>query len=153
MTTDSFVVDPLFSPAEILAVWPSRNGQRSSRQRALPQYLSFSCIIEEGLPLAVLQRVAASAAQEACACHVSVVTGDTKVVPRGHGDGLYLNTSGIGFCVRNDLCAARIQAGDVVLVSGDVGRHAMAVMLARMILDLTERFQATAHRLPKRRRH
>lgn len=137
MTTDSFVVDPLFFPGgDIgrLAICGTVNDLLVSG--ALPQYLSFSCIIEEGLPLAVLQRVAASAAQEACACHVSVVTGDTKVVPRGHGDGLYLNTSGVGFCIRNDLCAARIQAGDVVLVSGDVGRHAMAVMLARHDLGL-----------------
>ena len=138
MTTDSFVVDPLFFPGgDIgrLAVCGTVNDLFVSG--AKPQYLSFSCIIEEGLPLATLQRVAASAAQEARACDVRIVTGDTKVVPRGHGDGLYLNTSGIGFCVRDDLCPARIRTGDAVLVSGDIGRHAMAVMLARHDLGLT----------------
>lgn len=89
-----------------------------------------------------LRRIVSSAAAQAKACGVSFVTGDTKVVPRGKGDGVYLNTAGVGECVRDDLGSDRIRCGDAVLVSGDVGRHGIAVMLARHELGLFGELQS-----------
>jgi len=96
-----------------------------------PKYLSLGFILEEGLPVADLRRIVASIAETAQKCGVQVVTGDTKVVERGKGDGIYINTAGIGTLTWPGLSPRNIQEGDVVLVSGTIGDHGTTVMLAR----------------------
>ncbi len=133
MTTDSHVVSPLFFPGgDIgkLAVHGTVNDLAVCG--AEPLYLTLSLIIEEGLPLETLGRVVASVAEAARACGVRVVTGDTKVVPRGAADGLFLNTAGVGRLADGiDLGAHRVRDGDRVLVSGTLGDHGVAVLAAR----------------------
>jgi hydrogenase expression/formation protein HypE len=132
-TTDSFVVAPLFFPGGdigSLAVHGTVNDLATAGAR--PIAISASYIIEEGLPMEDLWRIATSMAQAARRCGVQIVTGDTKVVERGKGDGLFLNTAGVGLIPdgagwQNEPMAE----GDAVLVSGDLGRHGMAVMAAR----------------------
>ena len=97
----------------------------------IPEYLSLSFILEEGFALADLKEIVSSIARTARSCGVKIVTGDTKVVDRGKGDGIYINTAGIGRLVCPDLSPGRIAEGDVVLVSGTGGDHGTAVMLAR----------------------
>lgn len=131
-STDSFVVDPLFFPGgDIgkLAVCGTVNDLAVSG--AEPKYLSLSLIVEEGLKMEKLERVVASVKAQCEKAGVSVVTGDTKVVERGRGDGLYINTAGIGFLRHPGLSPKRICAGDAVLLSGTAGDHGTAVMLAR----------------------
>jgi len=133
LTTDGFTVQPLeFPGGDIgsLAVHGSVNDLAVSG--ALPRYLTLSAFLEEGLAIALLQRLVASIARAARECGVCVVAGDTKVVGRGECDGVYFSVTGIGFrapAVR--LGMDLIQAGDRVLVSGPVGDHGAAVMLAR----------------------
>src|SRR3990172_7529690 len=99
---------------------------------ARPLYLSAGFILEEGLPMETLWRVVASMQQAAQAAGVSLVTGDTKVVDRGKGDGLYINTSGLGLIQTSlDIAPASVRPGDAVLLSGDLGRHGIAIMAAR----------------------
>ena len=131
-STDSFVVDPLFFPGgDIgkLAVCGTVNDLAVCG--AVPHYLSLSLIVEEGLRLSELERVMASVSAAAKQAGVQVVTGDTKVVEKGRGDKLYLNTAGIGFLKYPGLSPRVIREGDAVLVSGTVGDHGTAVMLAR----------------------
>ena len=131
-STDSFVVSPLFFPGgDIgkLAVCGTVNDLAMCGGE--PKYLSLSLIIEEGLRVSDLKRVVASIAAAAESAGVSVVTGDTKVVERGRGDGIYINTAGIGFLRHPGLKPKAIREGDAVLVSGTVGDHGTAVMLAR----------------------
>ena len=131
-STDSFVVDPIFFPGgDIgkLAVCGTVNDLAVCG--AVPKYLSCSLILEEGLPLEELRRVVASLRAAALHAGVQIVTGDPKVVEKGRGDKLYLNTAGIGFVKYPGLSAKKLQAGDAVLVSGTVGDHGAAVMLAR----------------------
>ena len=131
-STDSFVVTPLeFPGGDIgkLAVCGTVNDLAMCG--AQPKYLSLSLIIEEGLPADTLRRVIDSAAQAAKAAGVQVVTGDTKVVERGRGDGLYINTAGIGTVKYPGLSPERIRPGDAVILSGTAGDHGAAVMLAR----------------------
>ncbi|MBQ9388001.1 MAG: hydrogenase expression/formation protein HypE, partial [Lachnospiraceae bacterium] len=97
----------------------------------IPRYLSASFIIEEGLPMEDLERIIRSAADTARSLGVSIVTGDTKVVEKGKGDGIYINTSGIGFLKKPGLSPDNIRPGDVVILSGTAGDHGAAVMLAR----------------------
>ena len=135
-TTDSYVVHPLeFPGADIgkLAVCGTVNDLAMSGAR--PLYLSAGFIVEEGLAMETLWRVAHSMGAAARAADVQIVTGDTKVVERGKGDGLYINTSGVG-ALEHDLsiAPASVRAGDVILLNGDVGRHGMAVMAARAAL-------------------
>jgi hydrogenase expression/formation protein HypE len=132
-TTDSFTVQPLEFPGGnigSLAVHGTTNDLAVAG--AVPRYLSLGVLLEEGLEFAVLERVVASIASAAREIGVVVAAGDTKVVRRGEGGGIYLNTSGIG--VRNPalrLGVKEIRAGDAILVSGPVGDHGIAVMLAR----------------------
>ena len=138
LTTDSYVVSPLFFPGgDIgkLAVHGTINDLAVSGAR--PLALSVALILEEGLDMAILRRVVDSMAAAAAAAGVPIVTGDTKVVHRGKADQLFINTSGVGV-VRDDLrlTAEAVCVGDVVLVSGFVGDHGMAVMLAREALEL-----------------
>ncbi|HDH58505.1 MAG TPA: hydrogenase expression/formation protein HypE, partial [Bacteroidetes bacterium] len=132
-TTDSFVVHPLFFPGGdigMLAVNGTINDLAMSGAR--PLYLSVGLILEEGLPLETLQRVIQSMQQTAEMADVQLVTGDTKVVDRGKGDGLYINTAGIGILDHNQhIEPASIRPGDVILLNGDVGRHGIAVMAKR----------------------
>ena len=132
-TTDSFTVQPIeFPGGDIgsLAVHGTTNDLAVAG--AVPKYLSLGVLLEEGLEFAVLDRIVSSLAAAAKEIGVVVAAGDTKVVRRGEGGGIYLNTSGIG--VRNPalrLGVREIRAGDAILVSGPVGDHGIAVMLAR----------------------
>lgn len=136
-TTDSFVITPLFFPGgDIgkLAVYGTVNDLAMSGAR--PLYLSCSLILEEGLPMETLARVMSSMGEAAAETGVQLVTGDTKVVERGKGDGLYINTSGIGTLEHTVPIEPRqIQPGDLILLSGDIGRHGMAVMAKREGLE------------------
>lgn len=136
-TTDSYVVHPLFFPGGdigALAVNGTVNDLAMCGARA--QWLSAGFILEEGLSMETLWRVALSMRRAADAAGVSIVTGDTKVVDRGKADGLFINTAGIGL-VRDGLCIgpAEVRAGDAVLVSGDLGRHGIAILSAREGLE------------------
>ena len=131
-STDSFVVNPCFFPGGNigkLAVCGTVNDV--SVAGGEPRFLSLSYIIEEGFPLEGLKKITESVAETAAGAGVLVVTGDTKVVERGKGDGIYINTAGIGFLRTPGLSPSNIREGDVVLVSGTVGDHGTAVMLAR----------------------
>ena len=133
ITTDGFIVQPLeFPGGDIgsLAVHGTVNDLAVAG--ATPRYLSLNAFIEEGLEVAQLERIVASIAAAAKQAEVAVVAGDTKVVPRGNGGGLYLATTGVGTRPSNlQLGLSRIQPGDRLLVSGPVGDHGIAVMLAR----------------------
>jgi len=133
VTTDGFTVKPLEFPGGnigSLAVHGTVNDL--AVVGAMPRFMTLSVFIEEGLDIAVLRRVADSLAQAASACSVSVVAGDTKVVGRGECDGIYLSATGIGFKSSNQRFALdRVKVGDRILVSGSVGDHGAAVMLAR----------------------
>jgi hydrogenase expression/formation protein HypE len=137
-TTDSYVVKPLFFPGgDIgeLAINGTVNDLAVSG--AVPLALSAGFVVEEGFPVADLRRVAGSMAAAASAVGVPVATGDTKVVERGHGDGVYVNTAGIGFVAGEAVLGPElVRPGDRVLVSGTLGDHGMAVMIARGELDL-----------------
>ena len=131
-STDSFVVDPIFFPGgDIgkLAVCGTVNDLAMCG--AEPKYLSCALILEEGLPMDDLRRVVESIRLAAEKAGVQIVTGDTKVVEKGRGDKLYINTAGIGFLKFPGLSLKNIRAGDAVIVSGTVGDHGTAVMLAR----------------------
>ena len=131
-STDSFVVTPLeFPGGDIgkLAVCGTVNDLAMCG--AQPKYLSLSLIIEEGLPAETLRRIVLSAAAAAREAGVQIVTGDTKVVERGRGDGLYINTAGIGVVKYPGLSPEAMRPGDAVLLSGTAGDHGTAVMLAR----------------------
>ena len=137
-TTDSFVVDPLFFPGGdigTLAVCGTINDLAVGG--AVPLYLSCAAIIEEGLPIEMLRRVAGSMAAAARAAGVKIVTGDTKVVHKGACDKLFITTSGVGV-VRTGLRlgADRVRPGDIVLVNGRLGDHGAAVLAARGDLHL-----------------
>jgi hydrogenase expression/formation protein HypE len=136
-TTDSFVVKPIFFPGGdigSLAVHGTVNDLAMCG--AEPLYLSAGLVIEEGFAMRDLERVVAGMAEACRRVGVSVVTGDTKVVDRGKGDGIYVNTTGVGR-VREGVTVgpARAVAGDVILVSGPVGDHGIAVMAAREGID------------------
>ncbi|HYZ09129.1 MAG TPA: hydrogenase expression/formation protein HypE [Pseudonocardiaceae bacterium] len=138
-TTDSYVVSPLFFPGGNigeLAVNGTVNDLAMSGAR--PLHLSAGFILEEGFPVADLQRIVASMAAAATAAGVNIVTGDTKVVERGKADGCFINTAGIGVLERDiTLGADRVRPGDAVLVSGPIGDHGVTIMLARGELDIS----------------
>jgi hydrogenase expression/formation protein HypE len=137
-TTDSFVVRPLLFPGGdigSLAVCGSVNDLAMAG--ATPLALSLALILEEGLPIATLRQVIASIRRSAAACGVAVVTGDTKVVERGKGDGIFINTSAVGRLEHSLTIHPRaVRPGDAVLVSGDLGRHGLAILAARNELGL-----------------
>jgi hydrogenase expression/formation protein HypE len=138
LTTDSFVVSPLFFPGgDIgdLAVNGTVNDLAVSGAR--PLYLTAGFILEEGFPVADLTRIVASMKAAAAAAGVSIVTGDTKVVQRGKADGCYINTAGVGVIdYPGQLGVSTVRPGDAVLVSGPIGDHGVTVMLARGELDI-----------------
>jgi hydrogenase expression/formation protein HypE len=132
-TTDSFVVKPLFFPGGdigSLAIHGTINDLAMGG--AQPLFLSAAFIIEEGFPIDQLRRIVASMAQAASAAGVQVVTGDTKVVERGKGDGVFINTTGIGVVAPDvELSANYARAGDKVLLSGSIGEHGIAILAQR----------------------
>jgi hydrogenase expression/formation protein HypE len=133
LTTDSFVVRPLFFPGGdigSLAVHGTVNDL--AMRGARPIYLTAGFILEEGLPLEMLGRIVHSMAAAARQASVEIVAGDTKVVERGHGDGLYVNMAGVGVVPGARVFAAsRVQSGDAIIVSGTLGDHGMAIMSVR----------------------
>ncbi|MBI1258263.1 MAG: hydrogenase expression/formation protein HypE [Chloroflexi bacterium] len=137
-TTDSYVVKPLFFPGGDvgkLAVHGTVNDLAVSG--ADPLYLSAGFILEEGFPMDHLRRVVESMAQAAADAGVAIVTGDTKVVERGKADGLFINTAGVGIMRANwPMSQLQAQPGDLILISGSLGDHGIAVMLAREALDI-----------------
>ncbi|MFG3052500.1 hydrogenase expression/formation protein HypE [Kitasatospora sp. NPDC048239] len=136
-STDSYVVRPLFFPGGSigdLAVNGTVNDLAMSGARAA--YLSCGFILEEGVETAVLGRVAQAVGRAAKAAGVQIATGDTKVVEAGHGDGIYLNTAGIGIVPDGvDIRPQRAEPGDVVIVSGNIGLHGVAIMSVREGLE------------------
>lgn len=139
LTTDSYVVSPLFFPGGNigdLAVNGTINDLAVSG--AVPRYLTAGFILEEGFPIADLTRVVESMAEAAQAAGVQIVTGDTKVVQRGKADGCYINTAGVGELRAEPgaLSMAAVRPGDAVLVSGPIGEHGITIMLARGELDI-----------------
>jgi hydrogenase expression/formation protein HypE len=138
-TTDSFVVRPLIFPGGNigdLAINGTVNDLAMCGAR--PLYLSSGFILEEGLPMDTLRTVVMSMQKAAAAAGVKLVTGDTKVVDKGKGDGIFVNTSGIGVIETNlkaPIGPASVQPGDVVIVSGDLGRHGVAILSVREGLE------------------
>ena len=131
-STDSFVVDPIFFPGgDIGKLSVCGTVNDIAVCGAEPRYLSCSFIIEEGLELSALEKIVQSIRRQCDRAGVQVVTGDTKVVEKGRGDRIYINTAGIGIMRHPGLGCDKIQSGDAVLVSGTVGDHGTAVMLAR----------------------
>jgi hydrogenase expression/formation protein HypE len=137
-TTDSYVVTPLFFPGgDIgeLAVNGTVNDLAMGGAR--PLGLSLAFILEEGLPIDVLRRVVDSIRRAAKQVGVPIVTGDTKVVERGHGDQIFINTSGVGLVPHGvELSASRVRPGDAILLSGTIGDHGMTILAARGKLEL-----------------
>lgn len=137
-SVDGFTVQPLeFPGGDIGSLAVNGTANDLAVAGAIPRYLSLAVIIEEGLEVTQLERIIASFARAAQIAGVQTVTGDTKVVPRGHGGGLYLITTGIGEMPDHlNLGINRIEDGDAILVSGSVGDHGICVMLAREEFDL-----------------
>jgi hydrogenase expression/formation protein HypE len=133
MTTDSYVVDPVFFPGGnigSLAVHGTVNDL--AMRGAKPLYLTAGFILEEGLPYAELQQIVQSMADAAREAGVLIVAGDTKVVPKGKADKLFINTSGVGIVPPGiDISGRNARAGDVVLINGTMGDHGMAVLCRR----------------------
>lgn len=132
-TTDSYVVRPLFFPGgDIGALAVNGTVNDLAMCGARPLYLSAGFILEEGLPMETLWRVVQSMRRAADEASVQLITGDTKVVDKGKGDGIFINTAGVGV-VEHDLSIspASVRAGDAVLLSGDLGRHGIAIMAER----------------------
>lgn len=132
-STDSYVVDPLFFPGgDIGSLAVNGTANDLAMCGARPLYLSAGFIIEEGLEMEQLWRVVRSMQQAAAETGVALVTGDTKVVDRGKGDGIFINTAGIGLIEHGMTIAPdRIRPGDALLLSGDIGRHGIAIMAQR----------------------
>ena len=138
LTTDSYVVKPLFFPGgDIGDLAVNGTVNDLSVSGATPLYLSAGFILEEGFPVADLNRVVESMRDAAAAAGVRIVTGDTKVVEKGKADGCYINTAGVGLIERDvNLGVAQAQPGDVIIVSGPIGDHGITIMLARGELDI-----------------
>ncbi len=136
-STDSFVVTPHFFPGGNigkLAVCGTVNDVATSG--AVPKYLSCGFILEEGYPIEDLKKICATMAETAAEAGVHLVTGDTKVVNRGHGDGVFINTSGVGFIPEGvNLSGAHCKPGDKILVTGTLGDHGITIMSCRESLS------------------
>ena len=137
LTTDSYVVDPpFFAGGNIgsLAVHGTVNDL--SMQGAVPLYLTLGLILEEGLPMEDLIRIIDSVAQASMEAGVKVIAGDTKVVPRGNMDKIFINTSGIGSVPDGvDVSSHNARPGDLILINGDIGDHGIAILTSREGLD------------------
>lgn len=150
-TTDSYVVDPLFFPGGnigTLAVNGTVNDLAVGG--AVPLYLSCGFILEEGLQVETLRQITESMKIEADKSHVSIVTGDTKVVHRGAADKLFINTAGIGTIPKGiNIAATRAEPGDRVLINGFIGDHGAAILEARGDLALTSSIETDCQSLSK----
>ncbi|MGI6300198.1 MAG: hydrogenase expression/formation protein HypE [Verrucomicrobiota bacterium] len=136
-TTDSYTVTPLFFPGGdigSLSVWGTGNDLAMCGAR--PRWLSCGVILEEGFPVEILERIMASMRSAAEGVGAEIVTGDTKVVERGKGDGIYINTAGIGWVhPAATIGPNRIVPGDLIILNGDIGRHGIAILTAREGLE------------------
>lgn len=136
-TTDSYVISPLFFPGGdigSLAIHGTVNDL--SMSGAKPLYISTGFIIEEGLPMETLWKIVQSMNRAANEAGIEIVTGDTKVVDKGKGDGIFINTAGIGIIEHKlNINPSSIKPGDVVIVNGDIGRHGIAIMAQREGLE------------------
>lgn len=144
VATDSHVISPLFFPGGdigSLSIHGTINDIAMSG--ATPRYLTSSFILEEGFPLNDLQRIVHSMAQAARAANVEIITGDTKVVEKGKGDGVFINTTGIGSLAAGvQLSPDQIQAGDKIIVSGSMGDHGMTILSLREDLEFQTDLQS-----------
>lgn len=138
MSTDTYVVKPMFFPGGNLgelAVYGTVNDLAVGG--ATPKYLSAGFVLEEGLPLETLRRLVSAMAAAARRCGVEIVTGDTKVVEKGSGDGAFINTTGLGFVpVGVSYSAAKVKLGDRIVLSGTLGEHGIAILAQREGLEL-----------------
>lgn len=136
-TTDSYVVNPLFFPGGdigSMAVYGTINDLAMAG--AIPQYLSLSFILEEGLEITTLWEIIKSIKKAQEICQVKIVTGDTKVVEKGKGDGIFINTTGIGIINHNlEINPRSIEENDYIIISGDIGQHGIAIMAVREGLE------------------
>lgn len=136
-TTDSYVVKPLIFPGGdigSLAVYGTVNDLAMAGAR--PLYLSASFILEEGLPMSTLWQIVQSMQSAARIANVRIVTGDTKVVDKGKGDGMFVNTAGVGIVEGDRIVSSQsVQQEDVILLNGDIGRHGIAIMAVREGLE------------------
>lgn len=131
-STDSFLVDPIFFPGgDIGKLSVCGTVNDLAMCGAEPKFLSLALILEEGFETEKLRKILASIRAEAEKAGVQIVTGDTKVVEKGRGDGIYINTAGIGYLRHPGLAPGNIREGDAVILSGTAGDHGTAVMLAR----------------------
>ncbi len=154
-TTDSYVVDPIFFPGgDIgkLAVHGTINDL--AMRGARPLYLSLGMILEEGLPLDDLERIVISISEACRESGVPIVTGDTKVVPRGKGDKIFINTSGIGIVPEGlNISSQNARQGDIVILSGSMGDHGITIMTRRAGISIQGRLESDTmplHRLVQR---
>jgi hydrogenase expression/formation protein HypE len=143
-TTDSYVVHPLFFPGgDIGSLAINGTVNDLSMCGARPVYLSCGLILEEGLPMETLWAVVQSLKQSAEIAGVQLVTGDTKVVDRGKGDGVFINTAGVGIVEHKlTIAPSSVRPGDVVLLSGDVGQHGIAIMAMREGLEFESQIKS-----------
>jgi hydrogenase expression/formation protein HypE len=143
-TTDSYVVHPLFFPGgDIGSLAVNGTVNDLAMCGARPRWLSAGFVLEEGLPIETLWRVAQSMKEAAAVAQVAIVTGDTKVVGKGKGDGLFITTAGVGEIEHDQVIApGHVRPGDAVLISGDLGRHGMAIMSVREGLDFENPIQS-----------
>jgi hydrogenase expression/formation protein HypE len=139
MSTDTYVVKPLFFPGGSigeLAVYGTVNDLAVGG--ATPKYLSAAFLLEEGLPLETLRRIVGSMAEAARRCGVEIVTGDTKVVENGSGDGVFINTSGVGVVPAGAAySASRVRSGDRIILNGQLGEHGITILSQREGLELS----------------
>jgi len=138
VTTDSFVIKPIFFPGGSigkLSVAGTVNDLAVSG--AKPAYLTCSFVIEEGFLISDLKKIVTDMASEAKKTSVTIVAGDTKVVERGSADGVYINTTGIGIYENNNDCSFEFEEGDAIIVSGTIGDHGIAVLAARGELGIS----------------
>ncbi len=144
LTTDAHVVSPLFFPGGDLGSL-SVNGTVNdlAMSGASPLYLTASFILEEGLPLDVLQRVVRSMALAASKAGVSIVAGDTKVVEKGKGDGIFISTTGVGYVDKNiNISGRNARVGDAIIISGTIGDHGVAVLSQRESLSFETQIES-----------
>ena len=143
-TTDSYVVKPLFFPgSDIGALAVNGTVNDLAMSGAKPLYLSLGLIIEEGFAMQDLWRVVQSISAAAKTAGVKIATGDTKVVDKGKGDGIFVNTSGVGVIEHSLKISPRsIMAGDVIILNGDLGRHGIAIMAEREGLEFEHKIQS-----------
>ncbi len=145
-TTDSYVVKPIFFPGGdigMLSVYGTCNDL--AVMGAVPKYISCAFIIEEGFDIETLEEIVTSMSVACKTSGVKLVTGDTKVVERGNADGLYINTTGIGFMMEGiSISPTRVSPGDLVLVSGTIGDHGIAVLMAREQLGIKSSVRSDA---------